>query len=158
MRAWLAKVEPGGPQCVCGGRGCVEQLAAGPNIALRARERLAEDPSRGQILRDLVGGRVDSVDARAVSQAAAAGDELAWEALAVSARALGSAIGSTANLINPQRFVLGGGVTKSGERWWQLLRETARANAMPEVHFEILPAALGDDAPLWGAAALVEDV
>jgi glucokinase len=50
--------------------------------------------------------------------------------------------------------VLGGGVTKSGEQFWDEIRRTARATALPEVHFEIVPAALGDDAPLWGAVAL----
>lgn len=150
------QVDPNGPDCVCGSHGCVERLAAGPNIARRAREWLAAQPNRGAQLRRLVGGNLSAVDGQAVAQAAAQGDELAWEALGVSAQALGVAIGSTANLINPQRFVLGGGVTKSGARYWDLIRATARAVAMPEVHYEILPAGLGDDAPLWGAVALAE--
>jgi glucokinase len=70
---------------------------------------------------------------------------------------LGLGIGNAANLINPGLFVLGGGVTKSGETYWKRLREVARQTALPEVHFEILPAALEDDAPLWGAVALAED-
>ena len=65
-------------------------------------------------------------------------------------------IGNAANLINPQKVVLGGGVTKAGERWWQIVRETAQQTALPEVTFEIVPAAFTDDAPLWGAVALVE--
>ncbi len=150
------KVQPDGPLCVCGGRGCVERLAAGPNIARRARERLAQRPAEGAILRGLAGGSLDAIDGRMVAQAAEAGDELAWEALAVSAWALGAAIGSTANLVNPQRFILGGGVTKSGPRFWSLVRETARSAAMPEVHFDLVAAALGDDAPLWGAVALTD--
>ncbi len=150
------QVDPGGPACVCGSHGCVERLAAGPNIALRAREWLTAQPQRGQILRRLLGDDLDQIDARAVALAAAQGDELAWQALAVGARALGAGIGSVANLVNPQRFVLGGGVTKSGERWWQAVRAAARETAMPEVHFDVVPAALGDDAPLWGAVALTE--
>jgi glucokinase len=150
------RVDPDGPACVCGNFGCVERLAAGPNIALRAREWLAAQPERGQVLRGLAGGDIAAIDGKTVAQAAAQGDELAWEALAVSARALGVAIGGVANLINPQRFVLGGGVTKSGERWWELLRATARAASMPEVHYDLVPAGLGDYAPLWGAVALTE--
>ena len=150
------RVDPDGPACVCGNFGCVERLAAGPNIALRAREWLSAQPERGQGLRALAGGDLAAIDGRLVAQAAAQGDELAWEALAVSARALGVAIGGVANLINPQRFILGGGVTKSGERYWDLLRTTARGASMPEVHYEIVPAGLGDDAPLWGAVALAE--
>lgn len=67
-------------------------------------------------------------------------------------------IGNVANLINPQRFVLRGGVTKAGDRFWQVIQQVARQTALPEVHFEIVPAALGDQAPLWGAVALAEDL
>ncbi|MCC6191123.1 MAG: ROK family protein [Anaerolineales bacterium] len=149
-------VDPNGPPCVCGGRGCVERLAAGPMIARRAREWLSAEPERDTALRRLVKHDLAAIDAQAVAQAAARGDEMAWEALAASARALGQAIGNAANLVNPQRFVLGGGVTKSGARYWDAIRASARSAAMPEVHFDIVPAHLGDDAPLWGAVALVE--
>jgi glucokinase len=71
------------------------------------------------------------------------------------ARALGTGIGNAANLVNPGRFILGGGVTKSGEAWWSAVREAARSAALPEVTFDVVPAALGDEAPLWGAVALV---
>jgi glucokinase len=152
-----AVVDPNGPRCLCGKRGCVERLASGPYIAQRAREWLAEQPDRGQVLRRLVGDDADKVTAQLVSQAAAQGDELAWEALYVAAWGLGVGIGNAANLINPERFILGGGVTKSGDRFWEVVRQVARETALPEVHFDIVPAALGDDAPLWGAVALAED-
>ncbi|MCC7358221.1 MAG: ROK family protein [Anaerolineales bacterium] len=150
-------VDPLGPLCVCGSHGCVERLASGPYIGRRAREWLAVQPERGAILRRLVDDDLNAVDGKVVAEAAAQGDELAWESLAVSARALGQAIGSVANLINPERFVLGGGVTKSGERYWDLLRATARAAAMPEVSYEVVPAGLGDYAPLWGAVAIADE-
>ncbi len=149
-------VDPDGPRCLCGKRGCVERLASGPYIAQRAREWLAEQPDRGQVLRGLVGSDADKVTAQLVSQAAAQGDDLAWEALQVAAWGLGVGIGNAANLINPERFILGGGVTKSGDRFWEVVRQVARETALPEVHFDIVPAALGDDAPLWGAVALAE--
>ena len=57
--------------------------------------------------------------------------------------------------MNPERVVLGGGVTKSGERWWRTVRRAARDHACP-TRVDIVPAALGDDAPLWGAIALAE--
>ena len=152
-----AVVDPNGPRCLCGKRGCVERLASGPYIAQRAREWLAEQPGRGQVLRGLIGDDADKVTAQLVSQAAAQGDELAWEALYVAAWGLGVGIGNAANLINPERFILGGGVTKSGDRFWEVVRRVARETALPEVHFDVIPAALGDDAPLWGAVALAED-
>ncbi|MEJ2556094.1 MAG: ROK family protein [Anaerolineae bacterium] len=158
-------VDPNGPVCLCGKRGCVERLASGRYIAQRAREWLAAQPDRGQILRALAGGdspvsseqTMEAITAQLVSQAAAKGDDLAWEALKVAAWALGVGIGNAANLVNPQRFILGGGVTKAGDRFWEVIRRTARETALPEVHFDIVPATLGDDAPLWGAVALAED-
>jgi glucokinase len=149
-------VEPAGPVCTCGKRGCLERLASGLYIAQRAREWLETQPGQGGILRSLTGDDLEAVTAKLVSQAAAQGDNLAWEALEVAARALGIAIGNAANLINPQRFILGGGVTKAGERFWETIRRVARETAMPEVHFDVVPAALGDDAPLWGAVVLAE--
>ncbi|MBC7225383.1 MAG: ROK family protein, partial [Anaerolineae bacterium] len=57
-------VEPGGPPCTCGRRGCLEALAAGPAIARRARERLRAAPGAGARLLERVGGDVDAVTAQ----------------------------------------------------------------------------------------------
>jgi glucokinase len=165
-------VDPSGPVCLCGKRGCVERLASGLYIAQDVREVLLnEPPSRsvseghrrqgrqgGDILRELVGDNLELITGQVVSEAAAAGDNLAQEILYRAGWALGVGIGNVANLINPQQFVLGGGVTNAGEDFWEVLRRVARETALPEVNFEIVAAALGDDAPLWGAVALAEDV
>jgi glucokinase len=150
-------IDPNGPVCNCGKHGCLEALAAGPAIARRARERLAENPRAGQALRALVGGEVEAVTARHVSQAAEAGEELSRQVLDEAARALGRGIGSAISLMNPQRVVVGGGVAKSGQRYFEAMRAAARVTTLPEMTVEIMPAALGDDAPLWGAIALAED-
>lgn len=134
-------VDPNGPLCLCGKRGCVERLASGPYMAQDLGERLSQPGLTGQD----------------VAAMAAKGEATAVEILERSAWALGVGIGNAANLINPQKVVLGGGVTKSGERWWQVVRETAVETALPEVEFEVVPAAFTDDAPLWGALALVEE-
>ncbi len=155
-------VDPAGPVCLCGKRGCVERLASGPYMAQNAREILELEPQRrgglrdGEVLRGLVGDNLTLLTGQLVSEAAAAGDDLAKEVLHKAAWALGVGIGNVANLMNPQRFVLGGGVTKAGEYFWQVVRQVARETALPEVDFEIVPAVLGDDAPLWGGVALAE--
>ncbi|WP_448266201.1 ROK family protein [Nostoc sp. DSM 114159] len=155
-------VDPAGPVCLCGKRGCVERLASGPYMAQNAKEILEKEPQRrkvlrdGEILRSLVGGNLTLLTGQLVSEAAAAGDGLAKEVLHKAAWALGVGIGNVANLMNPQRFVLGGGVTKAGEDFWRVVRQVARETALPEVDFEIVSAVLGDDAPLWGAVALAE--
>jgi len=148
-------VDPTGPLCLCGKRGCVERFASGPYMAQNARE-LLEPLRRGEVLRGLVGGDLELLTGQMVSEAAALGDELAQEVLHKAAWALGVGIGNVANLINPELFVLGGGVTKAGEGFWNLVQQVARETALPEVHFKIMPAALGDEAPLWGAVALAE--
>jgi glucokinase len=135
-------VRPGGAECVCGKRGCLEVEACGPAIARKMRERLK-------------GRAPDDITGEFVAQRARQGDLIAQEVMDEAARILGEGLGAALNLMNPHRIVLGGGVTKSGERYWKILRETARAYAvLPAMRVDIQPAALGDDAPLWGAVAL----
>lgn len=150
-------IDPHGPLCLCGKRGCVERLASGPYLAQDARQALSVDPNQGPELLHLCAGFYDAISGEMLSQAAQAGDSLATRLLARSAWATGVAIGNAANLVNPQRVILGGGVTKSGESWWQGVRASARQTMLPEVEVEILPAGLGDDAPLWGAVALAQE-
>jgi glucokinase len=149
-------VDPAGPVCLCGKRGCVERLASGPYMAQNAREILQQRPGQGEILLRLAGGDPAKITGQLLGEAARQGDELARQVIERGASALGVGIGNTANLVNPQRFVLGGGVTKAGPLFWETVQLTARATALPEVQFEILPAELGDDAPLWGAVVLAE--
>lgn len=151
-------VDPAGPMCLCGKRGCVERLASGPYMATEALDRLQAQPERGQILRRLAGESLEAITGLTVSQAAEAGDDIAKEVLERAGWALGVGIGNAANLIDPQRFVLGGGVTKAGEPFLEVVRRVARQTALPEVEFDIVSAALGDEAPLWGAVALAEDL
>jgi glucokinase len=147
-------VDPAGPLCLCGKRGCVERLASGPYLVRDVRSALIAQLERGSILRELAQGALDAITGQVVSEAAARGDELAMQALEHAAWALGAGIGNAASLMNPERVVLGGGITKSGDRWWNVVRHTARAVALPQIRIDIVSAALGDDAPLWGAIAL----
>lgn len=150
-------VDPAGPSCLCGKRGCLESLASGPYMVERARKLLEEDPGAGELLRGLFGGNLEALTTRHLSEAAHSGDPFARQVLADGASALGTGIGNAANLINPELFVLGGGVTKSGDFWWGQVRSNARKTTLPEIHFDIEPALLGDDAPLWGAVVLALD-
>lgn len=149
-------VDPNGPLCLCGKRGCVERLASGPYLAHDMQAQLRQHPDQGEILRELVAGELDQITAQHISQAAAQGDALAREYLERAGWAIGIGIGNAANLINPQCFILGGGVTQAGAIFWDTVRQVARNTALPEVDLEIVPAQLGDTAPLWGAIALAE--
>jgi glucokinase len=141
-------VRPGGAECVCGKRGCLEVEACGTAIARKMRERLVAVGHPPHAAEPITG--------ESVSRAAQQGDPLAQEVMDDAAYLLGTGLGGAINLMNPQRIVLGGGVTKSGERWWRSVRETARAQALPQMRVDIVPAMLGDDAPLWGAVTLGE--
>lgn len=136
-------VNPGGVPCVCGKRGCLEAEACGPAIAAKMRERLGDKASV-------------AVTGESVARSAQQGDQTAQAVMDEAARMLGTGLGGAINLINPELAILGGGVTKSGERWWKVVRETARIHVLPEMRVDIQPAALGDDAPLWGALALAD--
>jgi len=145
-------VRPAGAECVCGKRGCLEVEACGRAIARKMRERLEADKT-SEVLKT---SEVSTLTGESVARAAQQGDPLAQEVMDEVAQNLGTGLGGAINLMNPERIVLGGGVTKSGERWWRIVRETARYHALPQMRVDIQPAALGDDAPLWGAVALVE--
>jgi glucokinase len=132
---------PGGVECTCGRRGCLETEAAGPAIARIMRERMGAGPA-------FTGSASD------VARLARAGDPIAREVIDYAAATFGAGLAGAINLINPERVILGGGVTEAGERWWSVVRATARAQVLPEIRVEIQPAALGGDSPLWGAVAL----
>lgn len=157
-------IDSTGPLCLCGKRGCLERLASRPYIAQQADEWLrwsrsvcgawsksippaASHPDQGAVLRTLVRDSRKVINTQIVSQAAAQKDEVATKVLERAGWAMGVGIGNVVNLINPQRFVLGGGVTKAGDQFWQMVRQVAKETALPEVHFDIVPAALGDEAP-----------
>ncbi|MCL4395225.1 MAG: ROK family protein [Chloroflexi bacterium] len=149
-------VDPAGPVCICGRRGCVEVMAGGPAIAREARAQILAQPASGSKLRARVNGELGALTAEIVAHAANAGDPLARAVVDSAARALGFGIGTAITLMNPERVVVGGGVSKSGERYWSELRAAARANTLPQMQVDLAPALLGDDAPLWGAIVLAE--
>lgn len=148
-------VDPRGPLCLCGKHGCVERLASGPYMAQDAMTYLRDHPDIISPLRGPMVTNDNGLTGRDIAEAAGGGDQVALGILARSGRAVGTGIGHAANLVNPQRFILGGGVTHAGELWWTAVRAAARETALPEIEFDIVPAELGDDAPLWGAVALV---
>ncbi len=151
-------VDPDGPRCTCGRRGCVEALASGPAIAARARELLSSHhrPGEGKVIMELVGGDPGRITAREVAAAAHRGDPLAAEILREAGEALGFGLAQAIALINPERIALGGGVAKAGAPFLGPVRNAARRHAFPGARVEIVVAELGDDAPLWGAAVLAE--
>jgi len=151
-------LDPNGPPCTCGKRGCLEALASGPAIARKAREMLLALPGEGRVLRELVKGDLEKISAQNVSTAAALGDSLAVEVLRMAGTALGFGLAQAISLLNPELVVLGGGVVKAGEFFVNPAREAAQKYVVPGARVKITLARLGDDAPLWGAIALAESI
>lgn len=153
-------VDPNGPQCVCGKRGCWERFASGSGLRRLALE--AAHAGRAPRLVDLAGGDPDSVRGEHVTAACLEGD---GGALAVMERfgwwvALGLA--NLAYLFDPQVFVIGGGLVEAGD----LLIEPTRASFAELLAgaaqgyrplVPIVPAALGERAGAIGAAHLARD-
>jgi glucokinase len=147
-------IDATGPKCGCGKTGCLEALASGPAIARQAIRRLKATPNAESKLRKLCRNNLEQITAEMVSQAANDDDNIAQEVLLEAATYLGMGIGQAITLINPERVILGGGVTKSGEAYWAAVRLAASQNVPPCIHVNILPAQFTDEAPLWGAIAL----
>jgi glucokinase len=135
----------------CGRHGCLEAYASGTSIAERMQEALAE--------RD--GGRVsrNGLTAADVVAAAEAGDPIANEVWRETIDALACGLTSIVNLFEPELVVLGGGVSRSGERLFAPVREWVRAHAIAPAGREadIVPAALGEHVGVVGAAAIAYD-
>jgi glucokinase len=137
-------VEPDGPDCVCGGRGCLEAIARGPAVVQSARDQ-GWIPTEGP------------ADGRSLVAAAKTGDPVAVAAFARAGDALGVAIASAAHLLELDVVAVGGGLTHAGE----LLLGPARAAFARHARMKfaakcrIVRAALDVDAGLIGAGALV---
>ena len=151
-------LDPNGPVCLCGKNGCLERFASGPYMVEDILAALEKNPGQGDIILNLAGGAPGNVTARHLAQAARRGDPLASGRLEQAGWAVGTAIGNAANLMDPERIVIGGGIAGAGELFWNNIRAQARRVALPEIELDIRPAALGGDAPLWGAAILASEL
>ncbi len=151
-------VEPGGPLCGCGNRGCWEQVASGLAIARAGRRAVTEEP--GSEIARLAGGDPGRATGELVTEAAQRGDDVAVAILAAVARRLGEGVASLVNVLDPEIVVIGGGVGEAGDVLFGPLREAflasvEGADVRPEV--PIVPAQLGNDAGAIGAALLALD-
>jgi glucokinase len=144
-----------GPFCSCGNAGCLEELASGRAVTRAARETLAKGgPS---LMRELCGGDIQLVTPELVGEAAAQSDPMALAVVEQIGTYLGIGVASLVNILNPQRVVIGGGVSKIGTPLFQVVRRTVRERAVSSCAdvVEIVPAELGDDVGIIGAALLV---
>lgn len=148
-------VEPGGYECTCGKKGCLEQYASATGIVRLARD-LAKEYSEESDLKTLVLSN-DPLDSKAIFDAAKAGDTYANFVVDRFAYYLGLALGNIANILNPSTIVLGGGVSKAGEFLVEKVSKVVEEFTFPTIRSvtKIKIAELENDAGMIGAASLV---
>ncbi|MBO9610710.1 MAG: ROK family glucokinase [Paenibacillaceae bacterium] len=136
--------------CGCGQSGCLETVSSATGIIRMANDAV----ERGdKTTLSLVG---EPITAKHVFDEARSGDEVSMRIVNRAAYYLGRSMAMLAVIVNPQRFILGGGVSKAGEILFQPIRENFKKYA-PEAAqegVEIVPAVLGNDAGVVGAAGL----
>jgi predicted NBD/HSP70 family sugar kinase len=132
-------IDPAGSICRCGNRGCVETVAGVPAVLAALRDTYGADLTIGDAI------------ARAV-----AGDPGCRRAIADAGRAVGIAVATLCNLVNPQRIVVGGDLGAAGELLLGPLRESLRLGAIRSAaeDVDVVEGALGDRAEVLGAVAL----
>ncbi len=145
-------VQPAGPRCGCGNRGCLEALASGTAIERRAQEVAQERPDSalGRLAMERTLFGEDVLDL------ARKGDEVSLEVLREAGTWLGIGLATFVNIFDPEVIAVGGGVSEAGD----LVLEPARRELRLRSHspsrdlVEIRNATLGAESGILGAAAL----
>ena len=133
-------VEPGGPRCVCGKRGCLEALIAEPALIAEYKRRTRR-----------------AVTAPRLYELAANNDRVATEVLAAAGARLGRALANLVNILNPARIIVSGEGAAAGEALLGPARAALRANAFGDLgeRVDLVVAVAGDEEWARGAASLV---
>lgn len=135
--------------CNCRNRGCLEQYASATGIVRLAKRRLAEDEKPSML-------REGEITAKAVFDAVKAGDGVAIQVAERFGEYLGKGLAIVSAVVNPEVFVIGGGVSKAGEILLSFVEPNFQKYAFPQCRgAKFVLARLGNDAGIYGAAALV---
>lgn len=143
-------IDPDGPPCPCGLRGCLEQFASGGAIERAAKEAIAGGEET------LLAGSSPAVTGEDVARAAAGYDEVACRILKRAGTALGIGLSNVVNLFDPQVIVLGGSVVEAGEPYLGPARDrlAAMLSAQRRRPVRLDVSTLGNSAGVVGAALL----
>ena len=135
--------------CGCGNYGCLEEYASATGIT-RLANRALKASDKDSVL------RTGEVSAKTVFDAVKAGDELAIEVAKKFGEYLGKGLGIIAGVVNPEIFVIGGGVSKAGDVLFDYIKppfENTVFHGCKDTEFAL--ATLGNDAGIYGAAKMV---
>jgi glucokinase len=139
----------GGRPCACGSHGCIEAYASADSTVRRFREELEAGAESA-----LAGAPAGELTCERIFAAARDGDALALAVVRETGRLLGVLAATMANLLNPERMIFAGGMIGAGDFLFDAIRRELRRRAfpVPGERLQILPAELGADAGLIGAA------
>lgn len=144
-------LDPSGPECYCGARGCMEMLVSGPAIARYAQESAG---LRSSAMYDMVAGRIEEIDAGKVFAAARMGDPLAQEIVARTGEYTGMGLMTMMMLFLPDCIVLTGGILRSYDLLEEKIRSVIiRHNVIiPAEAVQLKLAELGQHSGVYGAS------
>ncbi len=149
-------VEPGGPLCACGSRGCLETFASARAIVHGAKALIAEGTVNGGPLADL--SAAGDISSESVYRCAAAGDARALSLFQKAGWALGIAFANLFSILGIRRGIVGGGVSAAWDLFIGPLRQSLAQNIsmLDPQRAKIMRSTLGDRAALIGAAKMAE--
>lgn len=147
------KIQRDGRECGCGGRGCLETYGSVTGMIRTAMEGLGDHPDSSLAK---LGDGENRLTGSIIADAAEEGDAYAREVIRLTGEWIGIGISNLVNILNPERVVLCGGMIAAGELLFEPIRETAMANAfeVPAKRAQIVPAGLGQDSGVIGAAGV----
>jgi glucokinase len=151
------RMVPGGLPCGCGNHGCWEQYCSGRALVREARALCREDPEAGAAMLELADYDPEAVTGPMIAEVALAGDPAAVGLYAGIGRWLGEGVADLAEVLDPAVVVVGGGVGEARDLLLEPARQAyaaALSAGAHRPHLEIMPAVLGNDAGLIGAADL----
>ena len=149
-------VDPDGPECCCGNRGCVEALCSGPGLVKLCRLLAELHPRQWESSSMAQAVAPEQVTSERIVTSWEQGDSFATRVIEHSTGKLASAIATTVNLLVPERIVIGGGLGTSSPRLLDLLRQYTVPLVVPYFrdHFVIVGSLLRESVVTQGAAVL----
>jgi glucokinase len=151
-------LDPNGPICTCGNRGCLEAHAGAWALIRRARE-IAATEAASAAFRNLVHEGGESLDTEALYRLASRGEQTAVGLFEAAGRSLGQAVANLVNVLDPDRVIIGGGVAQAGDLILTPCRDQVQECVLAEASRQtpIVLADLGTLAAALGVATLVRE-
>ena len=153
----MTVVTENGAPCNCGKTGCLETVASATGIVRLAKEALIKENRISLLQQKITDGQL--LSSKLVFECANEGDVLSKEIVQQVSSYLGLAVSHIGNLLNPEKIVIGGGVAEAGDLLIEPLRTIFEQYTFKRVFksTKILPATLGNDAGVIGAAWLIKN-